>query len=272
MHTDTIPASPPNPLLDDVVTRTVLVAPDVAREWLAKNIVNRPLLTRNIEALAFDMRSGRWEMTHQGIAFNRDGLLVDGQHRLHAVIAAGIAVPMRVTYNIDCDFSAPIDTGCMRRAHHVLGIPSRVVAVCNALVLLETGAVARSTAGRISEVHARHARGIDWAVQAFPQQRRLTANVLAAHAFAYPTSADLVDDFARKLVTGANIEPESPVLVLRRHLERIDAFTNKVRSELGLAALRCLQAHCEGEPIGKVIATDLGLAYFAKRRAEMGLR
>ena len=39
-----------------------------------------------------------------------------------------------------------------------------------------------------------------------------------------------------------------------------------------LAALCCLQAHCDGEPLGKVIATDLGLAYFARRRAEMGLR
>lgn len=92
----------------------------------------------------------------------------------------------------------------MRRAHHVLGIPSRAVAVCNALVLLETGSVARSTAGRVSETYVRHGRGIDWALDTFPQQRRLTANVLAAHAFAYPTATDLVDDFARKLVTGAS--------------------------------------------------------------------
>jgi len=272
MHTDTIPAPPPTPLLDDVITRTVLVTPDVARDWLTKNVVNRPLIARNIEALAFDMRTGRWLLTHQGIAFNRDGLLVDGQHRLHAVIAADVPVRMRVTYYVDCSYDAPIDTGCMRRAHHVLGISSRAVAVCNALVLLETGAVARSTAGRVSETHARHARGIDWALDRFPQQRRLTANVLAAHAFAYPTAADLVDDFARKLVTGANIEPDSPVLVLRRHLERIEAFTYKVRSELGLATLRCLQAHCDGEPLGRFVPTDLGLAHFARLRAEMGLR
>lgn len=272
MHTDTPPAPPPIPPIDDIVTRTVLVTPDMAREWLTKDVVNRPLIARNVEAIAFDMRNDRWVLTHQSIAFNRDGLLVDGQHRLHAVIAADVPVRMRVTYYLDLGFEAPIDTGCMRRAHHVLGIPSRAVAVCNAMVLLETGSVARSTAGRVSETFARHGRGIEWALEAFPQQRRLTANVLAAHAFAYPTASDLVDDFARKLVTGVNIEPESPVLVLRRHIERTEAFTYKVRSELGLATLRCLQAHCDGETIGKFVATDLGLAYFAKRRAEMGLR
>jgi hypothetical protein len=271
VHTDTIPAPPPTPPIDDIVTRTVLITPEMAREWLTRDVVNRPLIPRNVEAIAFDMRSGRWVLTHQSIAFNRDGLLVDGQHRLHAVVAAGVAVPMRVTYCVEFGFEAPIDTGCMRRAHHVLGIPSRAVAVCNALVLLETGSVARSTAGRVSETYARHGRGIDWALDTFPQQRLLTANVLAAHAFAYPTASDLVDDFAGKLVTGVNIEPDSPVLVLRRHLDRIEAFTYKVRSELGLATLRCLQAHCDGEPIGKIIATDLGLAYFARRRAEMGL-
>jgi hypothetical protein len=272
VHTDTLPAPPPTPPIDDIVTRTVLVTPEMAREWLTKDVVNRPLIPRNVEAIAFDMKSGRWVLTHQSIAFNRDGFLVDGQHRLHAVVAADVAVPMRVTYYVDFGYEAPIDTGCMRRAHHVLGIPSRAVAVCNAMVLLETGTVARSTAGRVSETYARHGRGIDWALDTFPQQRRLTANVLAAHAFAYPTAADLVDDFARKLVTGVNIEPESPVLVLRRHIERIEAFTYKVRSELGLATLRCLQAHCDGEPLGKIATTDLGLAFFARRRAEMGLR
>lgn len=66
-------------------------------------------------------------------------------------------------------------------------------------------------------------------------------------------------------LTGANIEPESPVLVLRRHLERIEAVTYEVRSELGLATLRCLQAHCDGEPIGKVTRRTS----YARARAQL---
>jgi hypothetical protein len=267
MNTDTIPCPPPS----DMVSETVMVTPEMARTWLERNLVNRPLIPRNVDGIAWDIANGKWTLTHQGIAFNRDLLLVDGQHRLQAVIAAERAVPMRVSYNVDCDYVAPIDTGCMRRVHHVLGMTHRRVAVCNAMVLLETGSVGRSTASRVTDVHTKHERGISWALDAFPVQRRLNANVLAAHAFAYPVASDLVDDFAYKLSSGANIEEGSPVLTLRRHLERIEAFTSATRAQIALVTLRCLQAFCEREVLAKVYPTELGLAYFAKRRAEMGL-
>ncbi len=268
MHTDTIPSPPPT---TDIVTETLTVTPEVATLWLERNLVNRPLIQRNVDAIAWDIRNGKWTVTHQGIAFNRDLLLVDGQHRLSAIVAAGVPVPMRVTYNVDCDYAAPIDTGCMRKVHHILGMTHRRVAVCNAMALLETGVAARSTAARVTDVYSRHERGISWALDAFPVQRRLNANVLAANAFAYPVAPDLVDDFAYKLSSGTNIDEGSPVLALRRHLERIVAFTATTRGELALVTLRCLQAFCERDTLAKAYANDLGLAYFAHRRAEMGL-
>lgn len=39
-------------------------------------------------------------MTHQGIAFDENGELVDGQHRLNAIVEANIPVQMNVTYNV----------------------------------------------------------------------------------------------------------------------------------------------------------------------------
>jgi hypothetical protein len=43
---------------------------------------------RNIEALAFDMRNDRWLLTHQGIAFNRDGFLPPPRPRRHKKAAS----------------------------------------------------------------------------------------------------------------------------------------------------------------------------------------
>ncbi len=176
-----------------------------------------------------------------------------------------------MTFNLECTFEAPIDTGCMRKVHHVLGMSHRTVAVCNALSLLESGTVVRSTSTRVGEIHARHERGVTWATMFFPAQRGMTANVLAAHAFAFPVAPDLVERFAAKLISGANIEPDSPVLLLRKYIERIESFTNKVRADLGLVTLRALQAHAERDVLGKIYPNDLGLAYFAQRRAELGL-
>jgi hypothetical protein len=46
------------------------------------------------------MRNGGWTLTHQGIAFDENGELVDGQHRLNAVIEANVPVEMNVTTNV----------------------------------------------------------------------------------------------------------------------------------------------------------------------------
>lgn len=40
------------------------------------------------------MKQGFWKLTHQGIAVDEDGFLVDGQNRLEAVVASECCVPM----------------------------------------------------------------------------------------------------------------------------------------------------------------------------------
>ncbi len=45
------------------------------------------------------MREGHWDTTHQGIAIASDGTLVDGQHRLLAIVESGVTVRMNVTFN-----------------------------------------------------------------------------------------------------------------------------------------------------------------------------
>ena len=44
--------------------------------------------------------NGTWVATHQGLAFNVRDELIDGQHRLKAVVLAGKAVRMMVTFGL----------------------------------------------------------------------------------------------------------------------------------------------------------------------------
>lgn len=46
---------------------------------------------------AADMQSGDWAITGQGISFDDEGKLIDGQHRLMAVVRAGKSINMLVT-------------------------------------------------------------------------------------------------------------------------------------------------------------------------------
>lgn len=80
-------------------TKTETITPDRAKEYLAKQVGNqRPLSPRKIEELAREILAGKWMLTHQGIAFNDRGELLDGQHRLHAIVQANKSVVMLVTY------------------------------------------------------------------------------------------------------------------------------------------------------------------------------
>lgn len=77
------------------------VTPELAMVWLGKNIVNnRKIDTKKVADYAEDMTAGRWQLNSEAISFNVDGQLVDGQHRLKAVIKAGVPVDMYVTYDV----------------------------------------------------------------------------------------------------------------------------------------------------------------------------
>ena len=83
-------------------TKVMTITPDMAREWLELNMKNnRPVLKATVHSYARQMRNGTWSLTHQGIAFDEDGKLVDGQHRLSAIIEANIPVQMNVTRGVE---------------------------------------------------------------------------------------------------------------------------------------------------------------------------
>lgn len=82
-------------------TKVVTVTPDMARAWLEKNMKrNRPVMKSTVHSYARQMRNGTWNLTHQGIAFDENGELIDGQHRLSAIMEANIPVQMNVTYDV----------------------------------------------------------------------------------------------------------------------------------------------------------------------------
>ncbi|WP_229670449.1 hypothetical protein [Microlunatus endophyticus] len=68
------------------------------------------------------MKRGDWKVTHQGVAVDTNGVLVDGQHRLAAVIEAGVSVEMTVFMDVPADTFDVLDTGKKRNAADVLAI------------------------------------------------------------------------------------------------------------------------------------------------------
>jgi hypothetical protein len=90
------------------------VTPDLAYRWLGKNFLNRKLDPATVQRYYQQMIYGKWRPTHQGIAFDRNGILLDGQHRLAAICKAKKPVEMLVFTNQTFTNHEVIDGGKSR--------------------------------------------------------------------------------------------------------------------------------------------------------------
>lgn len=105
--------------------KPVNITPALAEIMLEANSGNRALRARMVEKYRRALRDGRWLATHQGIAFDKNGILRDGQHRLTAIAEEGRAAQMLVTFGIAPEAFCVMDTGGMRKAGDVLEINGR---------------------------------------------------------------------------------------------------------------------------------------------------
>lgn len=106
-------------------SNVVRITPDMAREMLTHNMKNNRRLNHNtVKRYARIMKAGGWNLTHQGIAFDDNGELIDGQHRLEAIAASNTPVSMLVTRGVEhAEGEAfTIDTGTKRSTQNILQI------------------------------------------------------------------------------------------------------------------------------------------------------
>lgn len=71
------------------MTSTVLIiTPEMAKKYLQNMKTNRNISFARVNAYARDMERGAWQENGESIVFNKSGQLVNGQHRLAAIVKA----------------------------------------------------------------------------------------------------------------------------------------------------------------------------------------
>ena len=103
-------------------SRVQTITPGKAADMLAANTSNRPRSKAVVRSFADAIKRGEWMVTHQGIAFDTNGVLADGQHRLAAIVEADQPVDMLVISGVDAATFDVLDTGKRRNAADVLAI------------------------------------------------------------------------------------------------------------------------------------------------------
>lgn len=80
----------------------VKVSPAKARELIKLNLEkNRNITKTHMKTLSASMKAGNWMETGEPIIIDQYGRIIDGQHRLYAVIDSGITITATITYGVD---------------------------------------------------------------------------------------------------------------------------------------------------------------------------
>jgi hypothetical protein len=240
------------------------VTPDMALNWLeAVNTKNRTLSDAHVARLARDMKEGRWRLTHEGIAFDPQGRLLDGQHRLWAVVEAGIPIEMHVWLNVPPEALMAIDSGKPRRLADILHLGGGFDNVTRAdlavlsVMLGGMGGPAKLSAAEASEALSRHACAIAVAVSALPSAKCIsnaTTRAVLARAY-YSADHGKLAEFGRMLTSG--IVPDASVtsvILLRQYLQSNTGGTWAERRERYAKTQRALAAYLKGESLTRLYA------------------
>ena len=99
-----------------------LVTPELAEKYLALNIThNRNINIRRVLEYSRQMQTGQWQLA-AAISFNNQGRLIDGQHRLSAVVHSGVSCYFVVVRGYPEDSVSCFDLGARRNAANIASI------------------------------------------------------------------------------------------------------------------------------------------------------
>lgn len=102
--------------------KEVTIGPAEAKAMLGQSsgFTNRHVSKERVRNYAHDMKDGKWVRNGETIIVDEEGAVIDGQHRLHAIVAADVSIPMLVAYGVQRSHAKTIDQGASRTVYNGL--------------------------------------------------------------------------------------------------------------------------------------------------------
>ncbi len=211
------------------------IDPVLAARYLSQHAASRPPVTAVVEALALDMRHGRWCDNAQPICFTAEGRLADGQHRLLAVIAAQARLRVPVVRGLTEEACASYDMQPRRSAVAAapedpdsrFGDHPLATAMANLLWRFERKVPSgtrykRASATEIREILRQHPRLIALRGYARRMVEHGRSSVMGYGAYVIERDNPVLGGvFLDALATGTNLMAGHPVLATRAALQRL---------------------------------------------------
>lgn len=248
------------------------ITPEMAAEFLKLNTRNRKLRPSLVAQYASDMRAGRWLLTHQGIAINCDGTVLDGQHRLAAIIESGVAIRMVIARGVLATSQVAMDDHAKRSCADAItldrgeNVSTAFVAIVKGACELSRGGGAgvRLTRRAVSETLDVMRPALEFVNEFLePKQRGVTSSAVwsaVALAWFYVEDVDRLKEFC-VVLTGRDMpasDHDRAAVVLREWLLRSGAKAGSAwRIEAHKKTQRAVVAFVERKNIEKLYGTNL---------------
>jgi hypothetical protein len=141
-----------------VVITFELVTREQAEVWLRQSdgLNVRRIMSARVRSLTDQMQRGEWRTDAcDPLRFNSKGIMVDGQHRLRALIMSGLrSLEFHIARGISNEAVAVIDSGASRALSVRVGLPAIRVAVIRAMAMRKVGDYASSTSAATVQWYA----------------------------------------------------------------------------------------------------------------------
>jgi len=244
-------------------TEIAKITPELAQELIDANLKrNRPHNKRRSKMYAEAMKRGEWVENGDTIRISENGALLDGQHRLWAIIYSGLSQTYIVVSGLKDEVFDTIDRGAGRTIGDVLSI--RGEKNCNALAACARMLVVYDKSGNPFHGNPEFnptAREVEQFIDENPSvrdavsrcvksawiKRHLTGSLAAACRFIFwQVDLEMAEKFFGQLESGVFDKPDSPVLLLRDRLMEDKAskekMTKKYMAAITFKAFRLFSA------------------------------
>lgn len=222
-------------ILPEEVMDIEIITPAMATEYLNSNTANRNIRNRVVESYARDIREGNWKFTGEAIKFSKSGTLLDGQHRLFAVIEANAPIKALVIRNLDDETQEVMDTGAKRAASDAVNMKgyknsTTMSAAARYIITFKSGSLqvnkemARVTHSEILNFIEKNPVLEEYAVDcvAMKATSDLSASLMTASLFLLSEAdSEQAKEFMTTVGTGLNLQPNTSLYALVNRLREI---------------------------------------------------
>lgn len=253
------------------------VTPSIAAELLKSNTNNRNITESRVNMYAKAMAEGAWELTGDTIKLSSDGRLMDGQHRLLAVVKSGKTVKFAIAHGVDPKAFDAIDTGKPRTAGDVLIVDgvkryARSTASVGRMMVSERrgmlnpespqlvpggGVVTNHEIREVIENNLDVMDAVEDVMRRFRQVTSYLPPAIAAFVLwkARKDSPEQADAYFTGLAEGTGLEKGSPILTVRERLMRESRKGASHRGRQYLVLMNGFLSFREGKAMHRVQAS-----------------